>query len=270
MDRPEGRPVTAPVAEIAGVGKTFGGLHALLDVSFTVEPGEILGIIGPNGAGKTALINTITGFYRADTGSIRFGGRDITRLSMHGIGRLGIARSFQNIRLFQRMSALENVMTASQAYARAPFRALFSIGRRKAEIERALGFLDAVELADKADLQASALSYGDARRLEIARALATEPHLLLLDEPAAGMNERESAALVQDIARLRARIDAIVLIEHDMSVVRALADRLLALDAGRLIASGTPAAVLRHPRVIQAYLGEDEDEKEGDALVGDS
>ena len=256
--------MTAPVAEIAGLTKAFGGLHALRDVSFAVAPGEILGIIGPNGAGKTVLINTITGFYRADAGSIRFGGRDITHLSMHGIGRLGIARTFQNIRLFSRMSALENVMTASPSYARTPFRALLSVGRRKADIDRALGFLDAVELAGKADMPAGALPYGDARRLEIARALATEPRLLLLDEPAAGMNERESACLVEDIARLRGRLDAIILIEHDMGVVRALANRLLAFDAGRLIASGGLDAVLRHPLVVQAYLGEEEG-----ALAGD-
>ncbi len=248
--------MTAAVAEIAALSKSFGGLRALADVTFEVRRGEILGIIGPNGAGKTALINTITGFYRADSGAVRFDGRDITRLSMHRIGRLGIARTFQNIRLFRRMTALENVMVAAPASATAPFRSVLR-WRRRAEIGQALDILAAVGLAEKTDQMAGSFAYGDARRLEIARALAAAPRLLLLDEPAAGMNERESAALVEDITRLRPRLAAIVLIEHDMAVVRSLADRLLALDAGRVVAEGAPEAVLRHPQVIEAYLGEE-------------
>jgi branched-chain amino acid transport system ATP-binding protein len=245
------------VAEITGLTKSFGGVHAVNDVTFAIHENEILGIIGPNGAGKTALINTITGFYPADAGSIRFGGTDITHLPMHRIGRLGIARTFQNIRLFRRMTVIENVMVAAQSYVRAPFRALIGFRRRKADIARALEHLESVGLAGKADAAAGSLPYGDARRLEIARALATEPKLLLLDEPAAGMNEAESATLVENIIRLRSRLAAIVLIEHDMSVVRGLADRLLALDVGRIVVEGEPAAVLRHPLVAQAYLGEE-------------
>jgi branched-chain amino acid transport system ATP-binding protein len=248
--------MSAAVAAVSALAKSFGGLRALDDVSFDIRAGEILGIIGPNGAGKTALINTITGFYRADSGQVHFNGREITRLSMHRIGRLGIARTFQNIRLFRRMTALENVMVAAPRSATAPFRSVLR-WRRRADVADALAVLDSVGLADKADQMAGSFSYGDARRLEIARALAASPRLLLLDEPAAGMNERESAALVDDITKLRGRISAIVLIEHDMAVVRGLADRLLALDAGRVVAEGTPDAVLRHPQVVQAYLGEE-------------
>ena len=249
--------MTGAVMEAVGVAKSFGGLRALDAVSLQVLPGEILGLIGPNGAGKTALINTVTGFYRAEAGAIRFHGRDITRLSMHRIGRLGIARTFQNIRLFRRLSVLENVMAAAQAYARAPFRSIFAFGRRKADIGRAFDHLLAVGLAEQANRAAGALSYGEARRLEIARALATEPRLLLLDEPAAGMNDGESAALVATIASVRRQLDAIVLIEHDMAVVRGLADRLVVLDAGRVLAEGRPQDVLSHPLVAQAYLGEE-------------
>ena len=250
--------MTGTVAEISTLSKSFGGLRALADVTFDIRAGEILGIIGPNGAGKTALINTITGFYRADSGGVRFDGRDITHLSMHRIGRLGIARTFQNIRLFRRMTALENVMVAAPHCTAAPFRSLLR-WRRRADIAEALDILDAVGLSDKADRMAGSFAYGDARRLEIARALAASPRLLLLDEPAAGMNETESAALVEDIMKLRPRLSAIVLIEHDMAVVRSLADRLLALDAGRVVAEGAPDAVLRHPQVVQAYLGEEAD-----------
>ncbi len=248
--------MTTPVAEISVLSKSFGGLRALADVTFDIRTGEILGIIGPNGAGKTALINTITGFYRADSGRVRFLDRDITRLSMHRIGRMGIARTFQNIRLFRRLTALENVMVAAPSGIAAPFRSTLR-WRRQADIATAMETLASVGLADKADQMAGTLAYGDARRLEIARALASSPRLLLLDEPAAGMNESESAALVEDITHLRGRLAAIVLIEHDMAVVRGLADRLLALDAGRVLTEGTPDDVLRHPQVVQAYLGEE-------------
>jgi branched-chain amino acid transport system ATP-binding protein len=248
--------MTEAVAEVSVLSKSFGGLRALAEVTFDIRPGEILGIIGPNGAGKTALINTMTGFYRADSGRVRFAGRDITRLPIHHIGRLGIARTFQNIRLFRRMTALENVMVASPRCTTAPFRALLR-WRRRHEMAAAFDVLASVGLADKADQMAGTLAYGDARRLEIARALASSPQLLLLDEPAAGMNERESAALVEDISRLRQRLAAIVLIEHDMAVVRSLANRLLALDAGRVVTDGPPDAVLRHPQVVEAYLGEE-------------
>ncbi len=246
--------MTAPVVEVSALSKSFGGLRALADVTFDVRPGEILGIIGPNGAGKTALINTVSGFYRPDSGTVRFDGSDVTRLSMHRIGRLGIARTFQNIRLFRRMTALENVMVAAPHCATAPFRSILRWQRRR-DIAAALETLAAVGLADQADRLAGGLAYGDARRLEIARALAAAPRLLMLDEPAAGMNEDESASLVEDITKLRPRLAAIVLIEHDMTVVRSLADRLLALDAGRVIAEGTPDSVLRHPQVVEAYLG---------------
>ena len=254
--------MSAAVMEAVAVAKSFGGIRAVDSVSLWVGSGEILGIIGPNGAGKTALINTITGFYRADAGAIKYRGGDITRLSMHRIGRLGIARTFQNIRLFRRLSVLENVLAGAQVYARAPFRSVFALRRRKSDIDNALDHLAAVGLAQQANRAAGALSYGEARRLEIARALATGPRLLLLDEPAAGMNENESAVLVRNIDELRRRLDAVVLIEHDMTVVRDLSDRLVALDAGRVLAEGRPRDVLSHPLVSRAYLGE---EAEADA-----
>ena len=249
--------MSTPVLEVVALRKIFGGVKALDGIDLEVREGEILGIVGPNGAGKTALINTITGFYSASEGMIRFLGRDITSESLHGIGRLGIARTFQNIRLFRRMTVLENVMVANKRYAARPLSAYFAWGGRRTAITEAMEFLDLMGLADKADQRAGGLPYGEARRLEIARALAGRPSLLLLDEPAAGMNETETARLVEDIQTARPRVKAIALIEHDMSLIRALSDRIVAMDYGRKIAEGAPDEVLSHPDVKKAYLGED-------------
>jgi branched-chain amino acid transport system ATP-binding protein len=240
-----------------GITKRFGGIRALDGIDFTVGEGDVLGIIGPNGAGKTALINTITGFYRADSGSIRFAGAEISRLPIHSISRRGIARTFQNIRIFKRLTVLENVLVAGKWAALQPLAALFRLRKKKPALETARSLLSAFGLEAKADWRAASLSYGEARRLEIARALYGAPQVLLLDEPAAGMNEAETERLVNDIRKAQHRLRAVVLIEHDMSLIRALSTRLIAMDYGRKIAEGEPAAVLAHPQVRRAYLGEE-------------
>ena len=246
------------VLSVTGLSKHFGGVKALDGLDLSVRSGEILGIVGPNGAGKTALINTITGFYRATAGRISLKGTEITSLSMHRIGRLGVGRTFQNIRLFKRMTVLENVLVANKRHATQVLRSLFRSGSDRAEQELAMHWLRLLQLSDKANQPAASLSYGDARRLEIARALAGRPRLLLLDEPAAGMNESETSQLVADIEHLRSEVDAILLVEHDMDLIRRLSDRLVAMDYGKKIAEGSPSEVLSHPDVLRAYLGTDE------------
>lgn len=248
----------SPVLSVTALSKHFGGVRALDGIDLEVRRGEILGIVGPNGAGKTALINTITGFYQATSGQIVLNGTDITSLSLHRIGRLGVGRTFQNIRLFKRMSVLENVLVAYKDHATQLFRSIFRSGSNQAELAQAMQWLELLQLADKANHSAASLSYGDARRLEIARALAGKPQLLLLDEPAAGMNDSETQQLILDIQILRDKVDAIMLIEHDMDVIRKLSDRLVAMDYGKKIAEGAPAEVLRHPEVLKAYLGSDD------------
>jgi branched-chain amino acid transport system ATP-binding protein len=247
------------VLSVNGLSKHFGGVRALDGLDLEVRRGEILGIVGPNGAGKTALINTITGFYRATAGHIALCGTEITSLPMHSIGRLGIGRTFQNIRLFKRLSVLENVLVAHKPNVTRLVRSLFRSGSNAAEQAQAMQWLELLQLADRADQPASSLSYGDARRLEIARALAGRPQLLLLDEPAAGMNEAETRRLVEDIEQLRRHVDAILLVEHDMDLIRRLSNRLVAMDYGKKIAEGAPADVLTHPEVLKAYLGADEE-----------
>ena len=249
------RGVADPVMRIEGVSKRFGGIQALSALSFDVRAGEILGVIGPNGAGKSVMINVASGIYAADEGHIVHRGQDITRLNAHQRGRAGIARTFQNIRLFKRMTVLENVLVADKTHSIRPFGSLLSFGRRGAEIAAGLAELDRMRLADKADQLAGTLAYGDARRLEIARALAGNPSVLFLDEPAAGMNERETEELLADIRACRSRLDAIVVVEHDMALLRVLSDRLVAMNYGQLIAEGTPDIVLAHPEVVSAYLG---------------
>ncbi|MDB5966365.1 MAG: transporter ATP-binding protein [Polaromonas sp.] len=236
--------------------KSFGGLQALSDVSLTVNRGEFLGIVGPHGAGKSVLINLVTKFYPATSGQLQFADVDATSFSRLQMARSGVARTFQNIRLFKRMTVLENVLVADPVTAVSPFR---SAVLRRSRLERATELLDLMRLGDLADQVAGNLPYGAARRLEIARALATGPKLLLLDEPAAGMNEEETAALVEDIGKARERVEGILLVEHDMSLIRALSHRLVGLIAGRKVAEGSVDAVLSDPQVIEAYLGPDEE-----------
>jgi branched-chain amino acid transport system ATP-binding protein len=253
----------APILEIEALTKSFGGIQAIDGVSLNVKDGEILGIVGPNGAGKTVLINMVSGFYRPTSGSIRFFGETIDRLPLHKIGRLGIARTFQNIRLFTRMTALENVLTAIKRHTTHPILAALAYAPSRQGLDEAMELLDLMGLTARANQSAGELPYGDARRLEIARALATEPKLLLLDEPAAGMNEQETSELIEDIQKVRHRLRAIALIEHDMTLIRALSDRIIAMNYGRVVAEGPAAEVLAHPEVVESYLGTEDVDDDG-------
>jgi branched-chain amino acid transport system ATP-binding protein len=242
------------VLDIRQLSCAFGGLQALTDFDLNIISGETVGIIGPNGAGKSVLVNLITRFYDATAGVIIYDGRDISKASIVSVARAGIARTFQNIRLFRRMTVLENVLAANPTSARHPFRASLFADSDNA-ISETLGFLELMGLTRHLDKAAGSLPYGLARRLEIARALATHPKLLFLDEPAAGMNEEETAALINDIRSAAALVDAIVLIEHDMALIKALSSRVVAMNAGRKICEGAADDVLAHPEVKAAYLG---------------
>ena len=246
--------------DIAGVNKRFGGLQALTDVGIRIQRGQIYGLIGPNGAGKTTFFNVITGLYQPDSGSFRLAGKPYSPSAPHEVAKAGIARTFQNIRLFGEMTALENVMVGRHVRTRqGVFGAIFrhrAAREEEAAIRaRAQELLDFVGIGQYANRTSKYLSYGDQRRLEIARALATDPQLLALDEPAAGMNATEKLALRELLVKIKNEGKTVLLIEHDVKLMMGLCDRITVLEYGKQIAEGLPGEIQKNEAVIKAYLG---------------
>ncbi|MBV9282677.1 MAG: ABC transporter ATP-binding protein [Chloroflexi bacterium] len=257
-------PETADLLEVLDVSRSFGGVHALEDVTMRVRAGTIHGLIGPNGAGKTTLVNLITGFHRPTSGRILLNGERLDGRRSHQVARAGVARTFQNIRLFAALSALDNVLVArrERTLTRSLGRLAFLPGPARAEGQErdvALGLLSTLGVDAGGGRPAGTLSYGDQRRVEIARALATEPHLLVLDEPTAGMNRAETDRLGAALRTLIEPGRSILLIEHDLPLIMSVCDSITVLNFGRVIAEGTPAQIAANPAVIEAYLGREAD-----------